>query len=110
MVISKLKKDMAALKQMVVELSRAKRASSVNLSQISTDLPMMTNNVLYDMSSTSSSSSDSDSPVAPREYLDEHLLVGGTPGTCESEGSCRISARRTSLPSKKFITLQVALN
>ncbi|XP_062194362.1 uncharacterized protein LOC133897590 [Phragmites australis] len=102
MVISKLKKDMAALKQMVVELSRAKRASSVNLSQISTDLLVMSNNVLYDMSSTSSSSSDSESPVAPRDYLDEHLLVVGTPGDCESEGSCRVSVTKTSLPSKNL--------
>ncbi|KAL6656247.1 hypothetical protein ACP70R_007073 [Stipagrostis hirtigluma subsp. patula] len=100
MVISKLKKDMASLKQMVVELSRAKRASSVNLSQICTNLPVMSNNVLYDMSSTSSSSSDSDSPVAPRAYyLDKHLLVDGTPEDCESEGSCRISVTKTSLPS-----------
>uniref|UniRef100_A0A0A9DU28 Uncharacterized protein n=1 Tax=Arundo donax TaxID=35708 RepID=A0A0A9DU28_ARUDO len=85
---------------MVVELSRPKRATSVNLSQISTDLPVMSNNILYDMSSTSSSSSsDSESPVAPRECLDEHLFAG-TPGNCESEGSCRISVIRTSLPSK----------
>ncbi|KAL6844739.1 hypothetical protein ACP4OV_025398 [Aristida adscensionis] len=100
MVISKLKKDMASLKQMVVDLSRAKRTSSVNLSHICTELPVMSNNVLYDMSSTSSSS-DSDSPVAPRAYLDEHLLIGGTPEDGESEGSCRVSVMKTSLPLKK---------
>ncbi|XP_066399658.1 uncharacterized protein [Miscanthus floridulus] len=97
MVISKLKKDMAALKHMVVELSRAKRASSA-ISPICTDLPMMSNNVLYDMSS-SSSSSDSESPVALREYLDEHL-VDSTPGDGDSIGSCEVSAAKASLPSK----------
>ncbi|RCV12234.1 hypothetical protein SETIT_2G253400v2 [Setaria italica] len=94
MVISKLKKDMAALKQMVVELSRAKRASSA-ISPICTDLPVMSNNVLYDMSSSSPSSSDSESPVTPR-YLDERL-VDSVPGDDDSKESIA----KTSLPSKK---------
>ncbi|KAE8784987.1 hypothetical protein D1007_41344 [Hordeum vulgare] len=38
MVISKLKKDMSALKQMVVELTRAKRASYVNLNTACSEL------------------------------------------------------------------------
>lgn len=101
MVISKLKKDMSALKQMVVELTRARRTSSVNLNPICSEQPVMSNNVLYDMSSTSPSSSDSESPVAPREYLDEHFLVDVTPGDCESKGSCRVSVEETSLPAKK---------
>ncbi|CAL5082079.1 unnamed protein product [Urochloa decumbens] len=100
MVISKLKKDMAALKQMVVEFSRAKRASSA-ISPICTDLPVMSNNVLYDMSSSSPSSSDSESPVAPRKYLDERL-VDITPGDSDSNGSCEISAAKISRPSKSF--------
>jgi len=58
---------------------------------------MMSNNVLYDMSS-SSSSSDSESPVALREYLDEHL-VDSTPGDGDSIGSCEVSAAKASLPS-----------
>ncbi|CAN6167438.1 unnamed protein product [Urochloa humidicola] len=100
MVISKLKKDMAALKQMVVEFSRAKRASSAT-STICTDLPVMSNNVLYDMSSSSPSSSDSESPVAPREYLDERL-VDIAPGDSDSKGSCEISEAKISRPSKSF--------
>ncbi|CAN6204851.1 unnamed protein product [Urochloa humidicola] len=99
MVISKLKKDMAALKQMVVEFSRAKRASSAS-SPVCTDLPVMSNNVLYDMSSSSPSSSDSESPVAPREYLDERL-VDIAPGS-DSKGSCEISAAKISRSSKSF--------
>lgn len=96
MVISKLKKDMSALKHMVVELSRAKRVSSA-ISPICTELPVMSNNVLYDMSS--SSSSDPESPVALREYLDEHL-VDSTPGDGDSRGSCEVSVAKAYLPSK----------
>ncbi|KAK3130397.1 hypothetical protein QOZ80_6BG0492990 [Eleusine coracana subsp. coracana] len=101
MVITKLKKDMAALKQMVVELSRAKRASSVNLSPICSDMPVMSNNILYDMSSTSSSSSDSESPVAPRENLFEHIVVDGTPRDCQSKGSRRVPDKKSSCTAKE---------
>ncbi|KAF0928039.1 hypothetical protein E2562_037370 [Oryza meyeriana var. granulata] len=100
MVISKLKKDMTALKQMVVELTRVKRTSSVNLSPSCSELPVMSNNVLYDMSSTSPSSSDSESPVAPREYLDEHLKVGDIAGDSESKGSSRVSVEKAYFPTK----------
>nr|XP_051188396.1 uncharacterized protein LOC127302087 isoform X2 [Lolium perenne]XP_051188397.1 uncharacterized protein LOC127302087 isoform X3 [Lolium perenne]XP_051188398.1 uncharacterized protein LOC127302087 isoform X4 [Lolium perenne]XP_051188399.1 uncharacterized protein LOC127302087 isoform X5 [Lolium perenne]XP_051188400.1 uncharacterized protein LOC127302087 isoform X6 [Lolium perenne]XP_051188402.1 uncharacterized protein LOC127302087 isoform X7 [Lolium perenne]XP_051188403.1 uncharacterized prot len=100
MVISKLKKDMSSLKQMVVELTRAKRASSVNLNTVSSELPVMSNNLLYDMNSSSPSSSDSESPVTPRELLNVHL-TDGTPGNCESKGSSIVSVRKTSLPVTK---------
>ncbi|KAJ1290180.1 hypothetical protein BS78_02G223800 [Paspalum vaginatum] len=98
MVISKLKKDMAALQQMVVELSRAKRASSA-ISPICTDLPVMSNNVLYNMSSSSPSSSDSESPVAPRKCLNEHL-IDKAPGDGDYKESYEESVAKTSLPSK----------
>uniref|UniRef100_A0A0D9XF29 Uncharacterized protein n=1 Tax=Leersia perrieri TaxID=77586 RepID=A0A0D9XF29_9ORYZ len=102
MVISKLKKDMSALKQMVVELTRAKRTSSVNLNPTCSELPVMSNNVLYDMSSTSPSSSDSESPVAPREYLDEHLMVDGIVGDCESNRSSGVSMEKAYFPAKRL--------
>lgn len=101
MVISKLRKDMAALKQMVIELSRAKRAPSVNLTPDYSDLPVMSNNILYDMSSTSSSSSDSESPVAVRENLFEHIVVDGTPKDCQSKGSCRVPVEKSSRTTKE---------
>ncbi|XP_015696612.2 uncharacterized protein LOC102705103 [Oryza brachyantha] len=100
MVISKLKKDMSALKQMVVELTRAKRTSSVNLNPSCSELPVMSNNVLYDMSSSSPSSSDSESPVAPTEYLDEHVMVDGIVEHSESKGSSRVSMEKTYFPTK----------
>ncbi|XP_052167338.1 uncharacterized protein LOC127784186 [Oryza glaberrima] len=101
MVISKLKKDMSALKQMVVELTRAKRTSSVNLSTSCSELPVMSSNVLYDMSSTSPSSSDSESPVAPRECLDDHLKVDdGIAGDSEYKGSSRFSMESACFPTK----------
>lgn len=68
------------------------------MSPICTDLPVMSNNVLYDMSNSSSSSSDSESPVAPREHLYEHL-VDNTPGDGEFKGSCEVSVAKASLPS-----------
>ncbi|KAM0852228.1 hypothetical protein ACQ4PT_051896 [Festuca glaucescens] len=74
MVICKLKKDMSALKQMVVELTRAKRASSVNLNTVYSELPVMSNNLLYDMSSTSPSSSDSESPVSTLYFYDNDVI------------------------------------
>lgn len=77
-------------------MSRAKRVSSA-ISPICTELPVMSNNVLYDMSS--SSSSDPESPVALREYLDEHL-VDSTPGDGDSRRSCEVSVAKASLPSK----------
>ncbi|KAL5201600.1 hypothetical protein ABZP36_035954 [Zizania latifolia] len=100
MVISKLKKDMSVLKQMVVELTRAKRTSCVNLNPSCFELPVMSNNVLYDMSSTSPSSSDSESPIAPREYLDEHPMVYGIAGDFESKGTSRLSTEKAYFPTK----------
>ncbi|XP_030521272.2 LOW QUALITY PROTEIN: uncharacterized protein LOC115734557 [Rhodamnia argentea] len=67
-IITKLKKDMVILEQKVVHLTRLRRPSS----QIDTDtstrqFPIMADNLLYDMdSSTSPSSSDSDSSPKTR--------------------------------------------
>ena len=59
----------------------------------------MSNNVLYDMSSSSPSSSDSESLVAPREYLDD-CLVDSYSGGSDSKGSCEVSVTEMPLPSK----------
>ncbi|KAF9591761.1 hypothetical protein IFM89_007091 [Coptis chinensis] len=60
MIITKLKKDMMVLEQKVVHLVRLRRPSSSNVS--TQQLPVMTENFLFDMdSTTNSSSSDSDS-------------------------------------------------
>ncbi|RZC77386.1 hypothetical protein C5167_001522 [Papaver somniferum] len=61
--ISKLKKDMAVLEQQVVHLTRLRRPSSSALTLKVSQLPVMADNLLYDMSSSSPSSSDSDTPV-----------------------------------------------
>ncbi|WOK91992.1 hypothetical protein Cni_G00683 [Canna indica] len=86
LVISKLKKDMAVLEKQVVELTRLRRSSSTNLNDSSAAsnsnsslAPVMTTNILYDMSSTSSSSSDSDSPVNKKEYHVQLSVAKGTP-------------------------------
>ncbi|XP_052184373.1 uncharacterized protein LOC127796328 [Diospyros lotus] len=64
--ITKLKKDMLVLEQKVVQLTRLQRPSSASSSN-SMQLPVMADNLLYDMdSTTSSSSSDSDCPARNR--------------------------------------------
>ncbi|XP_028555254.1 uncharacterized protein LOC110094833 [Dendrobium catenatum] len=63
MIITKLKKDMLLLEQQIVKFTRLRRPSYRASSQSTTyHPPLMTDNILYDMSSTSPSSSDSDSP------------------------------------------------
>ncbi|PKU72490.1 hypothetical protein MA16_Dca024462 [Dendrobium catenatum] len=63
MIITKLKKDMLVLDQQIVKFTRLRRPSYRASTQSTTyHLPLMTDNILYDMSSTSPSSSDSDSP------------------------------------------------
>ncbi|THG17626.1 hypothetical protein TEA_014735 [Camellia sinensis var. sinensis] len=64
--ITKLKKDMLVLEQKVVQLTRLRRPSSA-LSSDMTKLPLMADNLVYDMDSTTgSSSSDSDCPNRKR--------------------------------------------
>lgn len=62
MVISKLKKDMLILEQKLIQLTRQRRPSFAASGSSDTKLPVMSSNLLYDMSSSSPSSSDSDSP------------------------------------------------
>ncbi|KGN54157.1 uncharacterized protein LOC101212475 isoform X2 [Cucumis sativus] len=61
MIITKLKKDMVVLEQKVIQLTRLRRPSSCTSNSEMQPIPYMTDNLLYDMeSSTSPSSSDSD--------------------------------------------------
>ncbi|CAA2978125.1 Hypothetical predicted protein, partial [Olea europaea subsp. europaea] len=61
MIINKLRKDMLILEQKVVSLTRLRRPSFFAPSSNTKQLPVMADNVLYDMDSTTSpSSSDSD--------------------------------------------------
>ncbi|KAH8522886.1 hypothetical protein H0E87_003509 [Populus deltoides] len=76
--ITRLRKDMMVLEQKVVNLTRLRRPSSSSFSiSDSSKLPLMVNNVVYDMDSTTSpSSSDSDSspvnrPQAPAAKIEE---------------------------------------
>lgn len=62
MIITKLKKDILILEQKVVNLTRLRRPSFSSRSSKGVKLPPLTDNILYDMDSTTSpSSSDSDS-------------------------------------------------
>ncbi|KAL8217223.1 hypothetical protein R6Q57_024060 [Mikania cordata] len=61
MLITKLRKDMMVLEQKVIHLTRLRRPSSTKSSSSSKKLPAMSDNLIYDMDSTTSPSDDSDS-------------------------------------------------
>ncbi|XWS73504.1 hypothetical protein CRYUN_Cryun02cG0135000 [Craigia yunnanensis] len=75
--ITRLKEDMVVLEQMVVHLKRLQRPSSSTSSSNYWQIPVMTDNLLYDMDNTTSpSSSDSDClpknrPQAPVPKVEE---------------------------------------
>ncbi|KAG8389038.1 hypothetical protein BUALT_Bualt02G0187800 [Buddleja alternifolia] len=67
MIIHKLRKDILVLEQKVVNLTRLRRSSLPTRSSNVHHFPIMADNVLYDMDSTTGpSSSDSDSPPKNR--------------------------------------------
>ncbi|CAL9129974.1 unnamed protein product [Musa textilis] len=78
-VISKLKKDKAVLEKQVVELTRLRRSSSTALDTSNLQPPVMANNILYDMSSTSPSSSDPDSPITSKQYNSQCSVAEDNP-------------------------------
>ncbi|KAG1327267.1 hypothetical protein COCNU_01G012010 [Cocos nucifera] len=101
MVISKLKKDMVFLEQQVIELTRLRRASHSASNSDVRQLPVMANNILYDMSSTSPSSSDGDSPVEYKELHSQGSIVYHSP---QQEAFAAVESQRQ--PStKSFSTL-----
>ncbi|KAL4560952.1 hypothetical protein LXL04_033109 [Taraxacum kok-saghyz] len=70
MIITKLRKDMVVLEQKVIQLTRLRRSSTSKLNLTTKKLPAMTDNLIYDMdSTTSSSSSDSDGPTKKTRVL-----------------------------------------
>ncbi|XP_065022756.1 uncharacterized protein LOC135648756 [Musa acuminata AAA Group] len=79
LVISKLKKDKAVLEKQVVELTRLRRSSSTALDTSNLQPPVMANNILYDMSSTSPSSSDPDSPMTSKQYHSQRSVAEDNP-------------------------------
>ncbi|GLU19383.1 hypothetical protein SLE2022_356380 [Rubroshorea leprosula] len=64
-IITRLKKDMVVLEQKVMQLMRLQRPSSSSSNSNCWHLPVMTDNLLYDMDSTTSPSS-SDSESSPK--------------------------------------------
>ncbi|RWW26649.1 hypothetical protein GW17_00008959 [Ensete ventricosum] len=63
----------------VVELTRLRRSSSAALDTSNLQPPVMANNILYDMSSTSPSSSDPDSPMTSKQYHSQRCVTGDNP-------------------------------
>ncbi|XP_025884093.1 uncharacterized protein [Solanum lycopersicum] len=78
-IITKLKKDVLILEQKVINLTRLRRPSFSSKSSKGVKLPSLTDNILYDMDSSSSpSSSDSDSSpgrIAQPLFASEDISV-----------------------------------
>ncbi|XVF69687.1 hypothetical protein PTKIN_Ptkin11bG0102000 [Pterospermum kingtungense] len=72
-IITRLKKDMVVLEQKVVHLTRLQRPSSSTSSSNCRQIPVMTDNLLYDMDSTTSPSS-SDSDCSPKNHPQARVL------------------------------------
>ncbi|KAJ3707400.1 hypothetical protein LUZ61_011105 [Rhynchospora tenuis] len=101
LVVSKLTKDMAILKQMVLDITRSRRASSaLCLGSTEGEMPVMVNNILFDMSSLSSSS-DTESPCASKE----HLLEGSS-GSSHSQGP----VNRQKKNSKQMLSKKIEIS
>ncbi|KAK1429099.1 hypothetical protein QVD17_11301 [Tagetes erecta] len=88
MLITKLRKDMMVLEQKVIHLTRLRRPSSSKSNTTSQKLPHMSDNLIYDMDSTTGPSDDSDSsakkkPRAPMIYNmtkdDHNAAIRNTP-------------------------------
>ncbi|KAK4407376.1 hypothetical protein Sango_0318600 [Sesamum angolense] len=68
MIINKLRKDMMILEQKVVNATRLRRSSSTAATSNVQPLPIMADNVLYDMDSSTGPSSDSDNSPRNRTH------------------------------------------
>ncbi|XP_076894322.1 uncharacterized protein LOC143546559 [Bidens hawaiensis] len=75
MLITKLRKDMMVLEEKVMHLTRLRRPSSSKSTSSSKNLPVMLDNIIYDMDSTTGPSDDSDSSVKtkPRTPVTHHI-------------------------------------
>ncbi|KAI5596204.1 hypothetical protein BDE02_03G190800 [Populus trichocarpa] len=96
--ITRLRKDLMVLEQKVVHLTRLRRPSSSLCVSDSLELPLMVDNIIYDMDSTTSpSSSDSDSspanqPRAPAAQIQETPVQSSELGLTKSQKSAPAKA------------------
>ncbi|KAJ6934661.1 hypothetical protein NC651_009610 [Populus alba x Populus x berolinensis] len=96
--ITRLRKDMMVLEQKVVHLTRLRRPSSSLCVSDSSELPLMVDNIIYDMDSTTSpSSSDSDSspanrPQTPAAHIQETPVQSSELGLTKSQKSAPAKA------------------
>nr|POF05513.1 hypothetical protein CFP56_18029 [Quercus suber] len=97
MIITRLKKDMVVLEQKVVHFTRLRRSSFPASDSTSEKLPCMTDNLLYDMDSTTSpSSSDSDCSSANRS----HARVAKIEEISVKNSNCASTRNQMSVPAK----------
>ncbi|MQL72016.1 hypothetical protein Taro_004343 [Colocasia esculenta] len=102
MVIMKLKKDMVVLEQKVIQLTRMQRPSFLASNSSDSKHPVMSNNLLYDMSSSSPSSSDSDSPAVKCEQQIKTPLPQVESDCSQKDCSSKIESEKATF-SKNFI-------
>lgn len=105
MIISKLKKDMLILEQKMLSLTRARRPSFSAAISNDRQLPVMADNLVYDMDSTTSpSSSDSDSVPVKRPQTPK----GGRPdkfvSKCESTSKVEPKSEQTKISASPTMT------
>ncbi|CAN1263672.1 hypothetical protein LINPERPRIM_LOCUS11689 [Linum perenne] len=102
-VITRLKKDMLVLEQKVVQLTRVRRKSCSNATLEFEQAPLMLDNIIYDMdslTSSCSSSSDSDSPSLnrlqtpkfSRNPVQESNSVPPPTSPCQKSAPARVSS------------------
>ncbi|KAK4375029.1 hypothetical protein RND71_005706 [Anisodus tanguticus] len=97
MIITKLKKDILTLEQKVVNLTRLRRPSFSSTRSKGVQLPPLTNNILYDMDSTTSpSSSDPDS--SPRR-IPQPLFFSQDISIYHSENTLRENQKQEQVDS-----------
>ncbi|KAK1282439.1 hypothetical protein QJS10_CPB22g01428 [Acorus calamus] len=109
MVITKMKKDMVVLEQKVIQLTRLRRPSYSTSKSNHGRLPLMTENVLYDMdsSSTSPSSSDSDSPVERVQHYSHVVVLSENHNASTQNGIVELENQRPA-STKAPMSLQIS--
>ncbi|KAK1259409.1 hypothetical protein QJS04_geneDACA010348 [Acorus gramineus] len=109
MVITKMKKDMVILEQKVIQLTRLRRPSYSTSKSNHGRLPLMTENVLYDMgsSSTSPSSSDSDSPAERVQHYSQVVVLSENYNASTQNGIVESENRRPA-STKAPMSLQIS--
>ncbi|KAI3688217.1 hypothetical protein L1987_81927 [Smallanthus sonchifolius] len=114
MLITKLRKDMMVLEQKVIHLTRLRRPSSSKSNSSSQKLPAMSDNLVYDMDSTTSPSDDSDSSARKKHrvpminHMNKEDLNAANPNTQRPTRSngLKLTVKSSEQPSRPTTPLK----